>query len=259
MEPRRLFLLIALIFATSLYGLAQVPEEGAGDTTSVKKHHFPRPPRPHGPHRPGPSPHRPERKPQQLTNTLPKFFFGFSYDIPLGEYRDDPHKGGEGYYPYYGYNWPRKITGGLSFEIGNMFWFDKLKFLPEKMNLGVMVVYINPHFMMSDAGGIDIFPFPGFDLTDIILSFKVGPTFAYNIAKNLFLEADFTLEPAFYFRESSAPVLLLRYSPRINIRFRPIYLGVDFSFGRYQRKEFNESQYHTYSLNQMRITLGFNF
>lgn len=258
MEVRRLFLLITLIFTISLYGFSQVSDKIKGDTASVKTHHPARPHRPgERPHPPGMRPHPPERMPHQLENKLPKFFFGFSYDIPLGAYRDDSHNDGEYYYDEE--IWPRKVTGGVSFEVGNMFWFDKLSFLPEKMKLGAMVVYFNPHFMMSDVGGMEIFPFPGFDLTDFILSFKLGPTFAYNIARNLFLETDFTLEPSFYFRDNSDPVLLLRYSPRINLRFRPVYLGVDFSFGTYQRKEYNENQYHKHSLNQMRVTFGFNF
>lgn len=252
MKLRRLSLLITFVFASSLYGFSQEPLEGVGDTSLIKSSQS-------------------VEKPRRLRNEPPKFFFGFSYIKPIGAFARDDH-----YYDPYTYYQEDEIPyslikGGVSFEFGNMFWFNRIKILPEKMKLGVMVVYFNPQFFMDEGAEFPAYIIPGIGVTDFVLTFKVGPTFAYNIARNLFLETDFTFEPSFYFRNLGSPVFMMRYSPRINLRYRAVYIGVDFSFGKFQKKEYIESQdelgyqiqdkfeHHTSTLNQFRVTLGFNF
>ncbi len=245
----RYLLLAVLLFACTISVISQDIERKKDDSVSIEKI------RTDASHK-RPHAHPQKRKRPRLKNKLPNFFFGFSYLRPIGDYTTDLHYQNE--YDY-AYSPPTRIDGGVSFEIGNIFWLDQLKGLPEQLSLGAMVVYASPQIFMDTRSDLTAYIIPGSNITDFVLSFKLGPSIAYNPTRNLFLEANFTAEPSFYFRNQGKPIFLMRYSPRVNIRFRPIYVGLGFSFGTYQKKNHLSNEYETAGLSQMRVTLGFNF
>lgn len=179
---------------------------------------------------------------------LPGFYFGWSYIKPFGQYRksqmvDFTDGTSEKY---------KGKSLGLGFELGYFYWLDGINFPTEKLRLGVKTVYFSPHFIFQNSYELNI--------ADINNSFKVGPSLAYNSSGNFVLEANITLGPTISYNTYWENLnLLFNYGAELSIRYKPIYVGIGFTFGQYNLEREELKDRFTTSTSRMNVTFGFNF
>lgn len=185
---------------------------------------------------------------QKEEHIFPEFFFGWSYIKPLGEYGEGKIvKRTDGTTEHY-----RGMELGLSFELGYIYWLNHINFSSDKMKFGFKTVYFNPQFVFKNS----------YDLkeADFNNSFKVGPTFAYNPFDYFVMEANFFAGPTLFYNGHWQNLnLIFNYGFELSIRFKPVYIGVGVTFGKYKIETSSLKDRFEIPTTRLGITFGFNF
>ena len=187
-------------------------------------------------------------KQQAEQRIFPQFFFGWSYIKPLGKY-------GAGQTVEFTDGTSDQFRGmglGIAFELGYIYWLNDL--LPESgnMRLGFKTVYFSPQFIFKNSYELNALDFNN--------SFKVGPTFAFNPTGPLVLEASITAGPSLFYNGYMQNLnLLFNYGFELTVRFRPVYIGVGVTFGKYALERDDLKDKFETPTTRLGVTFGFNF
>ena len=185
---------------------------------------------------------------KEQPRVFPQFFFGWSYIDPLGAY-------GKGKNVDFADGTSEQFRGmelGLGFELGYIYWLNHINFASDKIKLGVKTVYFSPEFTFKNTYNLD--------KADFNNSFKVGPTFAYNPSGYLVIEGSIVAGPSLFYNGYWKNVnLLFNYGAELTIRFRPIYVGVGVTFGKYKFNATHLKDQFEIQTTRLGITFGFNF
>ena len=185
----------------------------------------------------------------------PRFFISYSFINAIGKFR----KG-----QYFSTPYPPDISDymesdtyeselpamglGFSFEIGNIFWIRKLKLKPQ-LKLGILAVYQDFQFIFeknNNVGGKSI----------QYNAIKAGPIFSYNPIGALLIDIKGTFEITVN-AEADGP--FFRGGVGMDLRYKRLSLGLDFSFGEEGYETESSFSSHQFSTSIMRITFGLNF
>lgn len=125
------------------------------------------------------------------------------------------------------------LTAGAQFEVGNIFYINALK-SPEKLKLGIDATYL------SLSGFVNQDSLSANDETNSYFSagVKIGPCLSYNFAAQWIADAYFKLEPKYFITGQkgiydAATQFKLGTSFGLNIRYRAVMLGCEFSSAKY--------------------------
>jgi hypothetical protein len=125
------------------------------------------------------------------------------------------------------------LTAGAQFEVGNIFYINALK-SPEKLKLGIDATYL------SLSGFVNQDSLSANDETNsyFTVGVKIGPCVSYNIAGQWIADAYFKLEPKYFITGQkgiydAATQFKLGTSFGLNIRYRAVMLGCEFSSAKY--------------------------
>lgn len=173
----------------------------------------------------------------------PKIFFNYSYVNALGNYRQFQHQEG--------IDFPA-MRLGFSFEVGNIFWINRLKMNPDsRFKFGIYVVYHELGFLfgktktnsntMHNSSGV-----------------KAGPLLSYNPMGALLVNIKATLEPTAIIQ---GEYLFFRGGVGFDVRYKNIFMGLNFSFGRTGRygdlSDYSEGIPY-FNTSVMRLSFGLN-
>lgn len=185
---------------------------------------------------------------QNEPKIFPQFFFGWSYLKPLGKYS-------KGKTVEFTDGTSDKFRGmglGIGFELGYIYWLEDLLPASDNMKLGFKTVYFSPQFIFKNS----------YDLSELDFnnSFKVGPSFAFNPTGSIVLEGDITAGPTLFYNGYWGNLnLLFNYGFELSVRFRPVYVGVGVTFGKYTFDRSGLKNRFKTPTTRMGVTFGFNF
>ena len=166
----------------------------------------------------------------------PRFFINYSYVSPIGSYRHTQSQNG--------IDFPA-MRIGFSFEAGSIFWINKIKVDP-KLKFAIYVVYQELGFLFGENKAVHNFN-----------GAKVGPLLSYNPIQALLINIKGTIEPMAIIQNES---LYFRGGFGFDIRYKDVFVGLNFSFGRTNEVAYINSSSYSSSFNTsiMRLSFGLN-
>ena len=125
------------------------------------------------------------------------------------------------------------LTAGAQFEVGTVFYINKLS-LPDELKLGVDVTYMSISGMVNKDNLVNNNQTNSYFTAGV----KVGPCLSYNFAGKWIADLYFKLHPHYFItgeqnQYDAATQLKFGTSMGLNIRYRALMLGCEFTSARY--------------------------
>jgi len=148
---------------------------------------------------------------------------------------------------------------GITYELGNMFYFNKLNIHPH-LKAGCLITYYNFSMIFTeneDEWGSD-------KEVDLFLGFKLGPLFSYTLSEKSILDMYFQVAPSLsqinspVFGEGSSSIgsLSFRNAFGVNVSYSVFMLGAEYNFGSVWNNENGNSTDKSVRIDYLKLSVG---